>query len=123
MSIDQFPKRVGDCLSTGASPNLCLRLETPRERLAIPYSGLTSVRLSADETILTLSFVAHRVTIKGRKLYDAHCTIASGSAAAVAVGRRSFRPSLLTGGLSPAVEATETMAITDIRIESVEAAP
>ena len=123
MSIDHLPKRAGDCLSTGGSPILCLRLESARERLAIPYASLTAVSLSTDETILTLLFVAHRVTIKGRKLYEAHCAIAAGSAAALAVGRRSFRSSLESSSSLQPVEATETMAIIDIRIETVEAAP
>ena len=123
MSIEHFSKLAGDCLSTSGSPILCLRLESARERLAIPYASLTAVRLSTDETILTILFVAHRVTIKGRKLDEAHCAIAAGSAAALAVGRRSFRSSLQSSNSSHPIEAAETIAITDIRIESVEAAP
>ncbi|MBP6506420.1 MAG: hypothetical protein KA257_02545 [Opitutaceae bacterium] len=64
---------------------LCLRLETPRERIALPYASLTAVELSTNETTLTVSFVTHRVIVKGRKLHQAHCAVAAGQAEALCV--------------------------------------
>ena len=123
MSLDHYPGMAGDCIAGASAPTLFLRLESPRERLALPYASLTEMRLSLDETVLTLLFVTHRVTVKGRKLHEAHCAIAAGSAAALAVGRRTFRSTLKLADPTHPPETVENMSITAIRIEPVEAAP
>lgn len=120
-SSDLPPTR--DCLETRSAPVFCLRFETFRERLALPYSSLTSVALATDETVLELSFVTHRIVIKGHKLHEAHCAIAAGLALAMCPGRRSIRTtSLKTARSQPAAGENETMVIIDIRIESVSEA-
>jgi hypothetical protein len=113
-----------DCLETRSAPVFCLRFESSRERLALPYSSLTWVALATDETVLELSFVTHRVVIKGRKLHEAHCAIAAGLALAICPGRKSIRTSSFrTARPQAAADENETIVISDIRIETVEAAP
>jgi len=55
-----------------------LRIETPRERLALPYSTLLALMLSADETTLELDFASRVVTVKGKRLYEVFCVLAAG---------------------------------------------
>ncbi len=82
-SIKLHPHLARDCLVIATAPVLCLRLETPRERIALPYASLTAVEISTNETTLTVSFVTHRVIVKGRKLSQAHCAVATGQAEAL----------------------------------------
>ena len=117
-SSDLSPTR--DCLETRSAPVLCLRFETFRERLALPYSSLTALALANDETMLELSFVTHRVVIRGRKLHEAHCAIAAGLALAICPGRKSIRTSSFRTARPQTRDGeNETMVIIDIRIESV----
>jgi len=111
MSLDHYARMAGDCIAGASAPTLFLRFESPRERLALPYAGLTELRLSLDETVLTLLFVTHRVTVKGRKLHEAHCAIAAGSAAAMAVGRRVFRSTLSAANPARPAETADGMAV------------
>lgn len=123
MSIESSPIAERNCLITSASPTLCLRLETPRERLALPYAGLVSVSLSVDDTAMTIVFVTHRVTIKGRKLYPIYGEVAAGSAHGLEVGRRMElpKPTHQYSPLQPREAPREIYAIVSIRIEPVEA--
>ena len=124
MSFSTFSDSTRDCLDTGNAPVLCLRFETSRERIALPYSSLTLLALADDETLLELSFVTHRVVIKGHRLLDAHCAIAAGRAVALCPGRQSARTtSLRSARLRPSVGETETMAISHIRIETIKDVP
>jgi len=50
----------------------------PRERLALPYSTLLALMLSADETTLELDFASRVVTVKGKRLYEIFCVLAAG---------------------------------------------
>ena len=124
MSIEPYPVPKGECLFTEGSPTLCLRVETPRERLALPYAGLVSVSLSADDTVMTVFFVTHRVTVKGRKLTEIFRAVATGSAHGLGVGRRILlqKNTLYNPSQRPEPER-EICAIVSIRIESVEVAP
>jgi hypothetical protein len=111
-----------ECVQKSSHPVLCLRLETPRERLALPYAALTAVELSVDETTLGISFVTHLVVVKGHRLAEAYCAVAAGLAVALLLGRNLPRPSLLNKTPYPnqpaGVEAT--LAITAIRIEPID---
>ncbi|MDI1248576.1 MAG: hypothetical protein PSV13_06800 [Lacunisphaera sp.] len=124
MSIESSPIANRDCLITSASPTLCLRLETPRERLALPYAGLVSMSLSVDDTTMAIVFVTHRVTIKGRKLYPVYSEVAAGSAHGLVLGRRMElpKPEHHYHPSQPPEAPREIYAIVSIRIESVEVA-
>jgi hypothetical protein len=97
MSIFMHLNLAGECVQTTTVPLLCLRLETPRERIALPYASLTSVELSTNEATLILGFVTHRVTVKGRKVSS--------------------------DSLHAPKPAAERMAIDEIRIHPVSAEP
>ena len=116
MSIFMHLNLAGECVQTTTVPLLCLRLETPRERIALPYASLTSVELSTNEATLILGFVTHRVTVKGRKLHEAHCAIAAGMVAAL-------RIAVSSDTLHTPKPAAERMAIDEIRIHPVSAEP
>jgi len=60
-----------------------LRIETPRDRVALPYSTLLDLALSADETTLLLNFASKQVTVKGKRLHEIFCAIAQGHAEAL----------------------------------------
>jgi len=55
-----------------------LRIETPRDRVALPYSTLLGLTLSADEMTLRLNFASTEVTVKGKRLHEVFCSIAKG---------------------------------------------
>ena len=60
-----------------------LRLETPRNRVALPYSTLLSLEISSDGTILRLNFVSKEVTVTGKRLHEIFCAIAKGQTEAL----------------------------------------
>ena len=55
-----------------------LRIETPRDRVALPYAMLIGLTLSSDETTLVLNFASSLVTVQGRSLYEIFCAISRG---------------------------------------------
>jgi hypothetical protein len=60
-----------------------LRLETPRERLALPYATLLGLSLSVDDATLELDFASHKITVKGKRLYEVFCAISAGRSSAL----------------------------------------
>jgi hypothetical protein len=72
--LSGFPSTDGSpdhyCLERRGLPAVFLRLESPRERLALPYASLIKLVLRVDDTALELAFVTHRVTITGRNLNE-----------------------------------------------------
>lgn len=113
MSIFTHLNLAGECMQTTTVPLLCLRLETPRERIALPYASLISMELAKNETTLILVYVTHRVTVKGRKLHEAHCALAAGMVAAL-------RIAVSCDTLHMPKPAAERMAIDEIRILPVD---
>lgn len=113
MSISSHLNLSGDCVQTTTMPVLCLRLETPRERLALPYASLVAVELSANEATLILNFVTHRIVVRGRKLHEAHCAVAAGLAAALV-------PGVARDSMHFPKAETERMAIREIGIHPME---
>lgn len=60
-----------------------LRIEAARVRVALPYSTLLSLTLSADGTTLILIFASTEVTVKGMRLHEVFCAIAKGQVEAL----------------------------------------
>ena len=58
------------CWETRDMPAAFLRLHSPRERVALPYSSLIKLELKNDATALELFCVTHRVMITGRNLAE-----------------------------------------------------
>lgn len=123
MSLDHFPTRLGECLSTSTTPLLCLRIESARERLALPYASLVAIQLSMDDTAVVIFFVTHKITLKGRHLAEVYNAVATGTAAMLAIGRKTFQSSIKPANPARPPKELEPITISDIRIESVDARP
>ncbi len=103
-----------ECYIAGDRPASFLRLETRRERMALPYAMLLGIVLSLDETSLELDFASHKVTVSGKRLYEVFCAISAGQGQALmALG------TVEEFALGPAAKAPY---IQDIRIKPVEVA-
>ena len=101
-----------ECYQTSDFVAPFLRLETPRERIALPYSTLLGVTLSVDETILALDFADRQVTVRGKRLHEVFCAIARGRVEAVFA--RSAADELLVG------PGNAVPIVTEIRIKLAE---
>mgnify|MGYP001599118096 CR=1 FL=1 len=77
-----MPDRT-ECYQTSESVAPFIRLETPRERIALPYTTLLGVTLSVDETTLALDFADRQVTVRGKRLHEVFCALARGRVEAV----------------------------------------
>jgi hypothetical protein len=95
--IEQRPggKKLGSGSDPGSLdsrplPAVFLRLESPRERIALPYSCLLKLSLKIDESMLELSFVTHRVTVTGKNLAEIYKSIAEAEARVISVAASGF---------------------------------
>lgn len=92
--IEESPKlgRLADprCLERREIPGVFLRLSSPREHIALPYSCLLKLALSLDETSLELSFATHRVTLSGKNLAEIYTAVAEAEARLVRVVSAGF---------------------------------
>ena len=78
------------CLETREVTAVFLRLQSPRERVALPYSSLIKLTLKTDETALELSFVTHCVTITGKNLSEIYKAITEVEARLIRVVEDDF---------------------------------
>jgi hypothetical protein len=101
-----------ECYVTSDHAVSFLRFETPRERLALPYATLLGFTLSNDETILELDFASHKITVKGKRLYEVFCVLSTSVGQALIA--RSETDSVLLG---PSAKAP---FIQEIRIKEIE---
>jgi hypothetical protein len=92
-------------------PGVCLRIESARQRVAIPYALLLLVEISEDETRCEISFATHKVTVRGRDLRYVYVAVSQGQAMQVSVGD----PAKFLEG-----EAYYGPMITGIQIEPLE---
>ncbi len=74
------------CLETQAVPAVCLRLQSPRQRLALPYALLLCAELSEDETGCVITFATHEVSVRGRHLMGIYLAVSQGQAAQISIG-------------------------------------
>lgn len=74
------------CLVTSDVPGVCLRLESVRQRIGIPYALLLRVELSEDETGCDLTFATHEVRIRGRYLRAVYVAVSQGQAVQIGLG-------------------------------------
>ncbi|MDI1335895.1 MAG: hypothetical protein PSU94_06890 [Lacunisphaera sp.] len=80
------PGRDPHCLVTSDVPGVCLRLESTRQRIALPYALLLRVELSDDETGCDLTFATHEVRIRGRWLRPVFVAVSQAEAVQVGLG-------------------------------------
>ena len=101
-----------ECYVTADYPAAFSRLETARERIALPYSLLLAVSLSMDESVLGLDFASHKVTVTGKRLYEIYCAISAARGQVL-----QARGALGEIALGP---TSKTPFIREIRIYSLE---
>ncbi|HEX7632361.1 MAG TPA: hypothetical protein VF388_09525, partial [Lacunisphaera sp.] len=75
------------CLVTQNVPAICLRLQSHRQRIALPYALLLRVELSEDSTACAITFATHEVSVQGRHLERVYLAVSQGLAAQIGVGR------------------------------------
>ena len=101
------PRNPG-CLVTQDVPAVCLRLQSHRQQIALPYALLLRAELSEDETSCAIIFATHEISVRGRHLRAVYLAVSQGQAAQISIGDSAS----FTAGdkfLGPLV--------TDIRIE------
>lgn len=104
------PRNPG-CLDTQDMPAVCLRLQSHRQRLALPYALLLRAELSDDESNCVIVFATHEISVRGRHLRGVYLAVSQGQAAQISIGdSASFAEG--SAFLGPLV--------TDIRIEPTD---
>jgi hypothetical protein len=79
-----IPLNTG-CLDTRDVPGVCLRIESTRQSIALPYALLLLVEISEDETQCEIAFATHKVTVHGRDLRAVYVAVSQGQAIQVSV--------------------------------------
>jgi hypothetical protein len=79
-----IPLNTG-CLDTRDVPGVCLRIESARQRLALPYALLLLVEISEDQALCEIAFATHKVTVRGRDLRAVYVAVSQGLAVQVSV--------------------------------------
>lgn len=79
------PRSPG-CLDTQDVPAVCLRLESHRQRLALPYALLLRAELSEDATNCMIVFATHLISVRGRHLKEVYLAVSQGQAVQVSIG-------------------------------------
>lgn len=74
------------CLESRDVPGVCLRIESARQRIAIPYALLLLVEISEDQTQCEIGFATHKVTVRGRDLRYVYVAVSQGQAMQISVG-------------------------------------
>jgi hypothetical protein len=75
------------CLVTRDVPAVCLRLQSHRQRIALPYALLLRVELSEDETTCAITFATHEVSVQGRHLEQVYLAVSQGQAVQIGIGQ------------------------------------
>ena len=73
------------CMESRDVPGVCLRIESARQRVAIPYALLLLVEISEDETRCEISFATHKVTVRGRDLRYVFVAVSQGQAMQISI--------------------------------------
>lgn len=83
------PRNAG-CLDTQDMPAVCLRLQSHRQRLALPYALLLRAELSDDETNCVIIFATHEISVRGRHLRGVYLAVSQGQAAQISTGESAM---------------------------------
>jgi len=73
------------CLVTQDVPPVCLRLQSHRQQIALPYAFLLRAVLSDDETTCAIIFATHEISVRGRHLLGAYLAVSQGLAAQISI--------------------------------------
>ena len=83
------PRNPG-CLTTQDVPAVCLRLQSHRQRLALPYALLLRAELSEDATTCVIVFATHLISVRGRYLREVYLAVSQGQAAEISIGQSEY---------------------------------
>lgn len=83
------PRNPG-CLVTQDVPAVCLRLQSHRQQIAVPYALLLRAELSEDATTCVLIFATHEISVRGRHLREVYLAVSRAQAAEVSIGRSEY---------------------------------
>ena len=82
--VDQA--RNPGCLVTQEVPAVCLRLQSHRQQIALPYALLIRAELSEDATNFVIVFATHEISVRGRHLLRVYLAVSQGQAAQISIG-------------------------------------
>ncbi|MDI1248715.1 MAG: hypothetical protein PSV13_07520 [Lacunisphaera sp.] len=83
------PRNPG-CLVTQDVPAVCLRLQSHRQQIALPYALLLRAELSEDATTCVLIFATHEISVRGRHLREVYLAVSRAQAAEVSIGQSAI---------------------------------
>ena len=83
------PRNPG-CLATQEIPAVCLRLQSHRQQIALPYALLLRAELSEDETSCVISFATHEISVRGRHLREVYLAVSQAQATEVSIGQSAI---------------------------------
>jgi hypothetical protein len=83
------PRNPG-CLVTQEVPAVCLRLQSHRQQIALPYALLLRAELSEDETNCMILFATHEISVRGRHLREVYLAVSQAQAMEVSVGQSAI---------------------------------
>lgn len=106
---EEQPRNPG-CLVTQDVPAVCLRLQSHRQQIALPYALLLRVELAEDETNCMIFFATHEISVRGRHLREVYLAVSQAQAVQISTG--------LSSDVS-AGQAYVGPLITEIRIEPI----
>lgn len=78
------------CLETQDVPAVCLRLQSHRQQLALPYALLLRAELSEDETNCVIIFATHEISVRGRHLREVYLAVSQAQATEVSIGQSAI---------------------------------
>lgn len=80
------------CLETQDVPAVCLRLESHRQRLALPYALLLRTELSDDEANCVIVFATDAISVRGRHLGLVYLAVSQGQAVQISICESASLP-------------------------------
>ena len=80
------PRNPG-CLVTQDVPAVCLRLQSQRQQIALPYALLLRAELSEDDNNCVVLFATHEISVRGRHLREVYLAISQAQATEVSIGQ------------------------------------
>ena len=83
---DALRPRDPGCLDTREVPGVCLRIESARQRLALPYALLLRVEVAEDQTSCEIAFATHVIIVRGRHLRAVYVAVSQGQAVQISLG-------------------------------------
>lgn len=78
------------CLVTQDVPAVCLRLQSHRQQIALPYALLLRAELSEDATTCVIIFATHEISVRGRHLREVYQAVSQAQATEVSIGQSAI---------------------------------